>query len=132
VERSSSTYVTQVFVDRVNQHALQGFHFIKLWPLPKGVSWREEDRRNRSKESLVETKEGRKPVKGNTVVLLLPIAEARPSKKEKERLAKLMDEVDALLHNPAGNRNAPCVGNLEGNDDFNGECRLFLSCPDAD
>ena len=33
VEKPSSTFVHQVFVDRVKQHGLQGFHFTRLWPL---------------------------------------------------------------------------------------------------
>jgi hypothetical protein len=32
VEMSSSTFVHQVFVDRVKQHGLQGFHFTRLYP----------------------------------------------------------------------------------------------------
>jgi hypothetical protein len=33
VEKPAATFVTQLFVDRVRQHGLQGFHFIRLWPL---------------------------------------------------------------------------------------------------
>jgi hypothetical protein len=36
VEMSSSTFVHQVFVDRVRQHGLQGFDFTRLWPHPLG------------------------------------------------------------------------------------------------
>ncbi len=132
VERSSFTYVTQAFVDRANKHGLQGFHFIKLWPLPKGVSWRDEYRKEWKKEAQVETKRGRTPVKGNTVVLMLPIAKAKASKAEKERLSKFMDEIDALLYDPVAKRNDPCFGSLEGDEHVEGELRLFLSCPDAD
>ncbi len=40
VEEPGRTVVTQAFVDRVNQHRLNGFEFIRLWPLPPGVHWR--------------------------------------------------------------------------------------------
>ena len=42
VEMSARTFVSQAFVDRVREHELQGFHFIKLWPLPAGVNRQEE------------------------------------------------------------------------------------------
>jgi hypothetical protein len=132
VEKPSTTYVSQVFVDRVRQHELQGFHFIKLWPLPDGASWQEEDKKERKKKVQVKTKRGPAPVKGNTVVLRLAIAKAKPSKAEKDRLAKIMDEIDAMLYDPAAKPNAPLLGSLEGDDVVEGELRLFLSCPDAD
>ena len=100
VEMSSRTLVTQAFVDRVQERELQGFHFVKLWPLPEGVSWQEEDKRERKKKVQVKTKRGSVPVKGNMVVLVLPIAKTKPSKAEKDRLAKVMDEIDALLYEP--------------------------------
>jgi hypothetical protein len=43
VERPASTFVHQVFVDRVRQHRLNGFDFIRLWPLPPGASWKDRD-----------------------------------------------------------------------------------------
>jgi hypothetical protein len=132
VQRPSRTFVTQVFVDRVRQQELQGFHFIKVWPLPDRVSWRELDKEERKKKVQVKTKRGPKPVKGNTVVLRLPIAKAKPSKAEKDRLAKLMDEIDALLNDLAAKPTDPLLGSLEGDDVVEGELRLFLSCPNAD
>jgi hypothetical protein len=38
VEKPAATFVTQPFVDRVRQHGLQGFHFIRLWPLADEAS----------------------------------------------------------------------------------------------
>jgi hypothetical protein len=35
VENSVSTFVHQVFVDRVRQHGLRGFDFTRLWPPPE-------------------------------------------------------------------------------------------------
>jgi hypothetical protein len=132
VEMPSSTYVSQAFVDRVKEQQLNGFHFIKLWPLPKDVSWQDLDRKERKKMVQVKTKGGVLPIKGNTVVLRFPIAKAKPSKAEKDRLAKVMDEIDGLLYDRAAKRDAPLLGSLEGDDIVEGELRLFLSCPDAD
>ena len=132
VEKSSSTFVTQAFVDRVQEHELQGFHFIKLWPLPEGVRWYELDEKERKKKARVKTKRGVKPVIGNTVVLRFPLTKAKPSKAEKNRLAKIMDEIDALLYDPQAKKGSAFLGSLEGDDVVEGEIRLFLSCPDAD
>lgn len=132
VEKPSSTYVSQVFVDRVDQHALQGFHFVKLWPLPDGVSWQEEERKLRKKESQVKTRKQPAPVKGNTVVLFLPIAKAKLSKAEKELLSILENEIDGLLYDPAASPDATYSGSVEGHDYDDGQIRIFLSCPDAD
>jgi hypothetical protein len=44
VEMSSSTFVHQVFVDRVRQHGLQGFDFTRLYPVPKSLSAEEKKR----------------------------------------------------------------------------------------
>jgi hypothetical protein len=132
VELPSVTFVSQSFVDRVLQHDLQGFHFVKLWPLPKGVGWRDAERNEQKKKTRVAAEQDVKPVKGNTVVLMLPTAKAKPSKAEKERLAKIMDELDALLYDPTAGPDAADLGSLEGDDVVKGELRLFLSGPDAD
>lgn len=132
VELPGTAYVSQVFVDRVSRCELNGFRFVKLWPLPDGVSWQEEDHKQRKKKPRVKTKKGSGATKGNTVVLLLPIAKATPTKLEKERLAKIMDEIDSLLFDSTASPEAAYFGNLEGDDHHEGHIRLFLSCPDAD
>jgi len=130
VEAFTSTFVTQAFVDRVRQHRLEGFHFCKVWQLPPGVSSEEEDQSETEKELLVHTARGLLPIKGNTIVIRLATAKVKASKAEKDRLAKLMDELDHLLCDPRAD--APYFGSLEGDDRVDGELRLFLSCPDAD
>ena len=131
VEMPSSTFVNQMFVDRVQQHDLQGFHFIKLWPLPESVSWQVFDKKERKKKVQVKMKRGDMTVRANTVVVMLPTAQAKPSKSEKERLAKIMDDIDTLLHDPSVKQGSPYLGSLEGEDVVEGELRLFLSCPNA-
>jgi len=132
VEMPALTYVSQVFVDRVKEHALQGFNFVKLWPLPSGVSWKELYKKELKKQAETKTKRGRAAIKGNTVVLCFPTARSKPSGAEKKRLATIMDEIDALLYDPDSKPNAQHLGSLEGDDaGVEGEIRLFLSCPDA-
>jgi hypothetical protein len=131
VESAARTFVTQMFMDRVRQHELQGFHFIKLWPSPEGVSRQELDKQEHKKRVQVKAKRGAASVKGNTVVLRFLTAKAKASKQDKARLAKLMDEIDSLLYQPAAKQDSPYLGSLEGDDVVEGELRLFLSCPDA-
>jgi hypothetical protein len=44
VEEPHLTFVHQVFVDRVRQSRLNGFDFIRLYPLPDDVSWEDRNR----------------------------------------------------------------------------------------
>ena len=52
-----------------------------------------------------------------------------PSAAEKKRIAEILDDLDAQLLIPA--LDAPYFGSLEGHDFVEGDCRIFLSCPDA-
>jgi hypothetical protein len=132
VEHGAAAFVTQVFVDRVREHNLRGFHFVKLWPLRKDITWRQVESEQLDNAIRISTPEGRVQIKGNTVVLLLPYEKEDPSAEEKARVAKIVDEIDDLLYDPAAAEDAPYFGSLEGNEHFEGSFRLFLSCPDAD
>lgn len=132
VEKYTGTYVAQPFVDRVRQHGLQGFHFAKLWPLPPGVNWFEEDKKQWRQEEQAETPRGRAPVKGNAVVVCIALGDEKPTDEERQRTKKLLDELDAMLHDPAAPLDARLFGSLEGDEFIDGESRLFVSCPDAD
>jgi hypothetical protein len=132
VELPSSAFVTQRFVDRVAEHGLEGFHFIRLWPMPKGADWHDEDRKARKLEQAITTRVGAAPVKGNTLVLVFPTAGRRPSRVEKNRLKAILDDIDAQLYDPKSDKDAAYFGSLEGNDQVPGELRVFLSCPDVE
>ena len=129
VEEPTLIFVSQVFVDRVHANGLEGFAFIKVWPFPEGVDWRVEAEKTRTRNSSIKTKQRRKPIKGNTVVLMFPTEKTRPTKVENARLAALMDQLDGVL---CDDSKAGYAGSLEGDDVVAGELRLFLSCPDAD
>ncbi len=130
-ELPSDAYVTEAFVDRVHKHKLEGFNFEKVWPMPPGVIWwqfAKEQKKRQQREGLPEGQW----VKGNTVVIQLKLADqsSKGTKAEKEAVSRLMDQLDTILVDVESRE--PAVGSLEGNDYVTGQCRLFLSCPDAD
>ena len=124
--------MTEPFKRRAKEHGLQGMLFSKVWPLPPAISWKKLARIERDKLHAKGLPPGQ-TVKGNAVIIQLFLA--NPSSKgtatEKKTIAGLMDEIDALLVDVESK--VPAVGSLEGHDyGVAGECRLFLSCPDAD
>ncbi|MEN6448887.1 MAG: hypothetical protein ABFC96_00210 [Thermoguttaceae bacterium] len=131
IESWTDVYITEAFAARVRECHLDGFNMIPVWPLPQEVSWEDLRRESWRKQ---EGKESPKalPIKGNTVLLRLPLAGKgdEPSAAEKTQVDRLMDELDALLADP--DATTPSAGSLEGSEYVAGECRLFLSCPDAD
>lgn len=131
--------VTERFVSRVREAGLRGMNFIDLWPLPPGVDWWELEKqkvRRRARKGLPEGQW----LKGNTLVLRLHLGSRPPEARRKRKwhgtdqqqvtVEHMMDELDAMLysHNPE----VPAIGSLEGHEYIDDECRLFLSCPDAD
>ena len=131
VEMSSRTLVTYAFVQRVLRHALQGFRFIKLWPLPDGMTWEEFEKLERRKYGMLKTTQSRR-AKANTLVILLPFNGAQPTASELREFGKIKDEIDALLFQPTAKLESPRIGSLEGDDIADGELRIFLTCLSAD
>jgi hypothetical protein len=131
-QQPSQIYVTQPFVSRAEAHGLQGFNFIKVWPWPPGILWHDVNKQRRRARLRKDLPAG-KTLKGNTLVIQLQLS--KPNSKgtpaERKAVEKIMDQLDAMLVDV--DSDAPPVGNLEGFDyGVPGECRLFLSCPDAD
>jgi hypothetical protein len=131
VEKPASTFVTQAFVDRVKEHGLEGFHFIKLWSSAKRSLTKATNKKPRIGESSIQADNEAISPLHNSAVILLTIAKSKPTKAEKSRLEQIMNEIDALLYDPASDSQTSDVGSLEGNDYVNGQYRLFFSCPDA-
>ncbi len=117
--------VTRTFIDRVHEAGLNGFDFIKLWPLPKGSNWRIEDKKLKKKQFSI-----RKEMKAQTLVVAFALSGKKPSAAEKKSLAKLEDDLDAQL--AVRSLDAPFFGVYEGHEIQEGEYRMFLRCPDAD
>jgi hypothetical protein len=125
IEDPPSAFVTDVFVERARAAGLQGMNFIKTWPMPPGVIWWELERDRGL------AKENSNPFTGQSMVIRLGLR-GRPAKggpDEHAAIDRLLDELDAMLA-PSDSREL--IGSLEGHEYLRRECRLFLSCPDAD
>jgi len=131
VEMPNYEYVTDAFVQRVHEHGLNGFHFVKVWPFPSGVEWEQEEiKHHRSQGRKVMAEEGMKEVQGNTVILQFILKKTTPKRKEKKRINRYEDEIDAILRLTA--LDELYYGSLEGTLTVPGELQLHISCPDAD
>ncbi len=110
------TFVTNVFVDRVNACGLTGFDFTKVWPLPKSVDWRMQGKKAWKK---------RMQLKKETVVVRLPLSGSAGERQKIRRLEKTFDET--LLPSDM----TKYVGVYEGSDEVDNEFRMYFSCPNA-
>ena len=131
-QTAADLYVSDRFVRRAEECALMGFDFQKVWPFPAEVDWRRVAKQQTDRQKTEGLPSGQ-TIKGNTVVIRLPLSRSglKPTKADNRLINELMDRLDAMLvdHRLEG---AP-IGSLEGSDyGVPGECRLFLSCPDAD
>ncbi len=129
-EKPVEIYVNQEFVSRVYEHNLKGFNFELVWPLPVGVDWKVLAKHNRVKHDTQGLPKG-KTLKGNTAVIRLRLKDANYNNNEHKKILKILDELDETLVDQQCE--SPAIGNVEGHDYSEpGECRIFLSCPDAD
>lgn len=130
-ESLTDAFVTEPFAERVRRNALDGFDLVKVWPLPANVDWRKQRRAASRKRDRAELPKGRS-LKGNSVIIRLRLSgKGKGTRAERRHVEELMDQIDALLVQPGAR--SPAVGSLEGSEfAVDGECRLFLSCPDAD
>lgn len=132
-ENSQVVLVTAEFKERVELSGLNGFHFVKVYPFPKGVDWAmEEAKRIRKSPIKAGTKSGKNQnVDAHTVVVFLTLegAKAKPTAKEKKLVGRLADEAMAQLRLPS--IESPYFGRVEGTDVHSGYVRMFMTCPDA-
>ena len=123
-------FVTAPFVERVHEHGLNGFHFVKVWPLPEGANYRLEDKKHWLADRQIVTAAGPADIKAESLVICLPLAGAKLSADEKKRIAGIEDEIDAQLFTPT--LDTPYFGSLEGKKTAKGMTKLYLSCPNAE
>jgi hypothetical protein len=119
-------FVTQVFRDRVEECGLNGFHFIKVWPYPRGVYWNDEEvkaRRARAK------KKG--DLRGETLILRFRLAGPKPNAAENRMIKRFTEELRADL-SAQSTPTAPYYGSLETTELTRGEWRVFFSCGSVD
>lgn len=126
-------FCTQRFVDRVEAAGLQGFVFIPIWPLPKGVTYYDEMYRVNQLAKKWKPKQLEElDIKGNKVVLRLYCASKKASKKELAAVEEVMTLLESRLYNPNQTDPDSYFGNVEGHDVVNHEIRVFFSAPDSD
>ncbi|MEQ1831091.1 MAG: hypothetical protein ABL921_34405 [Pirellula sp.] len=117
--------VTDTFKKRVEECGLNGFNFIKVWPLPKGVDWRDLEtkaRKNRSTEY---------KLTGETLILRFRLKGDKPTPTEKKKLAQYDEQLMDLLESQTS-MDDPYDGSLDASEYNAGEYRIFLSCPSVD
>jgi hypothetical protein len=127
-ELPMEAFVTETFVRRVREHGLNGFVFLKVWPVPEGTLLWKFHKQERKKQLPKGLPTG-KTLKGNVLMIFLNLA--NPEKANKAELAqikRLEDDLDNLL--VTNSQDVP-IGSLEGHDFKRGKCRFILSCPDA-
>jgi len=129
-ELANHVYVTTPFVERARKHGLNGFHFVKVWPWPKGTNFRLEDKKNRQREQEIVTRDGPIDIKAKSLVICLPLEAGKLSKEDKKRISSIEDELDAQLFTPT--LDDPYFGSLEVKKTAKGMTKLYLSCPDAE
>lgn len=121
--------VTDQFVQAVRETGLNGFHFVKVWPWPEGIDFREEERnRRRAEGNPVKTESGIQEAKGQSLAVIFQLSGPRITKEEKQRIARLQDELDAQLM--ISTPDDVYFGSLEERKTVRGRTRLMLSCPD--
>lgn len=123
-------FVTTAFVQRVHEHCLNGFHFVKVWPFPEGTKYRLEDKKRWLADRQIVTASGPADIKAESLVICLPLAGAKLAADEKKRIAVIEDEIDAQLFTPT--LDTPYFGALEGKKTAKGMTKLYLSCPNAE
>jgi hypothetical protein len=116
-ELSSSVFVTNYFVERVNSSKLQGFAFKKAWPFPPGVNWRLQKPARKKGDDL----------KKETLVLVLKFGN---TEEEISRIKGFEDLVDERLQ--IKSLESEYYGSYERHEINNNEYRMFFSCPKVD
>ncbi|GAB5403268.1 MAG: hypothetical protein Aurels2KO_14990 [Aureliella sp.] len=124
-ERPFEVYVTDEFKERVEAAALNGFHFIKVWPYPRNVDWRDEETKWRKKNSQ-ELK-----LRGECLILRFRLAGATPTAKEKRLIKKYETELVDLLSNQTSVED-PYFGSFDASESVDGDHRIFISGPDVE
>lgn len=122
-EHPNKYLVTDAFKSRVEQAGLNGFHFIKVWPLPRGASYRRDEiaRRRKGKSA---------KLVGEAVIIRCRLSQPIPSAREKQRADTLKASVQRRLQ--LGSVVEPYHGSIEAAEFADGEFRVFCTCPSAE
>lgn len=115
--------VTDAFKARVEQAGLNGFHFIKVWPLPRGASYRQDEIARRRKSKSVK-------LEGEAVIIRSRLSRPMPTAREKKLANSLKTTIQRKLR--VRSVTDAYYGSVESAEFAAGEFRLFCSCPSAE
>jgi hypothetical protein len=124
--RDVEVLVSTEFKERVELAGLNGFRFVKVWPLPEGESWHEND--------VAERKKMRKSVEklsGEAFIIRLRHEGTKASPEEGRRFKKICNELDKLMDSQKS-LDSTYYGNIETPEVVKSDSRVFFTCPDAE
>ena len=126
-------FCSQTFVDLVNHCGLQGFSFIRIWPMPPGSTYRKE-RSKASTESGKQRPFGKLNLdaSGNTVSLRLYTVTDKITKKEFDLANEIMALLEQKLDISDFSEFDTYYGHVEAYDIVDKEFRIIISCPDCE
>lgn len=128
-EMPTKLFVTQRFIERIEEAQLRGFDCPKLWPLPPSTNWRMY--RKPLRDHQVESwSSAAKDISRNSLALKLPIDDVEMAPNERASLEQILDELDQILIDV--NSEKEPVGTVDGFSCVEGNIEVWMSCPDAD
>jgi hypothetical protein len=122
-QQQNECLVTNAFKERVENACLNGFNFIKAWPLPKETTWRDEAAKQRRRSKAVR-------LVGEAFVLRLRLKSDIPDALEQERAKQIRGSLEHQLMQE--NLADPYWGFIEAAEFEDGEFRIFCTCPDCE
>jgi hypothetical protein len=118
-------HVTETFRVRVVENCLNGFNFIKVWPLSSDVDWRDLETTARKKRG-----KSHKLI-GETLILRFRYCGDTATKQEANAINQIESQLQVMLTNQK-KPNDPLYGSIASSESTSGEHRIFISCPSVD
>ncbi len=126
-------FCSQTFVDLVNHCGLQGFSFIRIWPMPPGCTfWNEYFKASKEERKRRPFAKSKLEVSGNTVALRLYISNDSITKKESDLANAIIALLEQKLDISDFSEFDTYYGNVEAYGIVDKEFRIFISCPDCE
>jgi hypothetical protein len=124
-EHHGTVMVTEALKRRVEECGLNGFVFTKVWPLPPGVHW--GDARIQARRM----KEKKLGLQGEALILRFRSESLKANAKEKRLINSYAEQLNELLVTQ-DSLNAPYFGAIDAVEFEDGDCRIFLTCPNVE
>ncbi len=115
--------VTDSFKERVEQAGLNGFNFIKVWPLPESANYRLDEAARRRKSKTIK-------LAGQALILRFRLGKQRPNPREKKLAEHIQASLIATLR--VRSLRERYLGSVQTAEFSNGEFRVFCTCPDCE